>query len=137
MTPRGIRNNNPLNIVRGCNWKGLAKIQTDSRFCQFESMAYGLRAAFLLIRNYMTGRCADRVRRTSIQSIISRWAPSSENATGNYIRFVAQKSGVGRYDKVSWSDRSSVVAIVHAMAWFECGVNMDIEPFYSAYDLLA
>lgn len=137
MTPRGIRNNNPLNIMRGCNWKGLRKVQTDSRFCQFESMAWGLRAGFLLIKNYMTGKCADRVHRSTIRMIVTKWAPPSENNTNNYINFVSNKSGINQFEVVHWSDREKVVAIVHAMAWMENGVNMEIEQFFSTYDLLA
>ena len=40
MLPRGIRNNNPLNIRRTAKdqWKGLRAQQTDASFCQFESM---------------------------------------------------------------------------------------------------
>ena len=54
MLPRGIRNNNPLNIRRGKDqWKGLRAQQTDASFCQFESLDYGWRAAFyLLTRTY-------------------------------------------------------------------------------------
>ena len=54
MLPRGIRNNNPLNIRRSKDqWQGMKKEQTDSAFCQFENLAYGWRAAFkLLTRTY-------------------------------------------------------------------------------------
>ena len=54
MLPRGIRNNNPLNIRRSKDqWQGLRKEQTDPSFCQFENLAYGWRAAFrLLTRTY-------------------------------------------------------------------------------------
>ena len=46
MLPRGIRNNNPLNIRRTAKdqWKGLRAQQTDASFCQFESLEYGWRA---------------------------------------------------------------------------------------------
>ena len=55
MLPRGIRNNNPLNIRRSKDqWKGLRAQQTDSQFCQFETLEYGWRAAFyLLTRTYI------------------------------------------------------------------------------------
>ena len=57
--PRGIRNNNPLNIRKGNNWKGERPNQTDKEFEEFESMQMGLRAAFILLRNYMTATVAD------------------------------------------------------------------------------
>ena len=54
MLPRGIRNNNPLNIRRSKDqWQGLRAQQTDAQFCQFETLEYGWRAAFyLLTRTY-------------------------------------------------------------------------------------
>ena len=78
MLPRGIRNNNPLNIRRGKDqWKGLRAQQTDSAFCQFESLDYGWRAAFyLLTRTYY-----HKYRLYTIRGIISRWAPSNERST--------------------------------------------------------
>ena len=37
MLPRGIRNNNPLNIRRSKDqWKGLAEAQTDRAFVLFK-----------------------------------------------------------------------------------------------------
>ena len=37
MLPRGIRNNNPLNIRRSKDqWKGLKAQQQDASFCQFK-----------------------------------------------------------------------------------------------------
>ena len=38
MVPRGIRNNNPLNIRKGNNWKGERPNQTDKAFEEFETM---------------------------------------------------------------------------------------------------
>ena len=50
MLPRGIRNNNPLNIRKSKDqWQGMRREQTDSAFCQFENLAYGWRAAFKLL----------------------------------------------------------------------------------------
>ena len=77
MLPRGIRNNNPLNIRRTAKdqWKGLRAQQTDASFCQFESLDYGWRAAFyLLTRTYY-----HKYRLFTIRAIISRWAPPNEN----------------------------------------------------------
>ena len=79
---RSIRNNNPLNIRLGkSHWQGLRKMQEDGAFCQFESMAYGWRAAFILLtRTYYNNYGAD-----TIGKIISRWAPQIENDTRGYI----------------------------------------------------
>ena len=48
IAPRGLRNNNPLNIRRNnkTNWIGQCNKQEDRSFVQFRSMPYGYRAAF-------------------------------------------------------------------------------------------
>ena len=48
---RGMRNNNPLNIIKSekINWQGEVKPSTDPNFAQFETLEYGLRAAFKLL----------------------------------------------------------------------------------------
>ena len=54
--PRGLRNNNPLNIritkkqLSGeGRWQGMSAAQQDPYFCQFVSMKWGWRAAFVLL----------------------------------------------------------------------------------------
>ena len=77
MLPRGIRNNNPLNIRRGKDqWQGLRAQQTDASFCQFERLEYGWRAAFYL------------------RAIINKWAPPQENLTSTYIANVSRLTGI-------------------------------------------
>jgi hypothetical protein len=92
MLPRGIRNNNPLNIRRTANdqWKGLRAQQTDASFCQFERLEYGWRAAFyLLTRTYY-----HKYRLFTIRAIISKWAPPNENLTETYIQNVSRLTGI-------------------------------------------
>ncbi|PCH95654.1 MAG: hypothetical protein COB83_08015 [Gammaproteobacteria bacterium] len=83
---RNVRNNNPLNIKKGADWVGLKAIQTDGTFAQFKAPKYGFRAAFIILLQYL-----EREDNT-IQLIIAKWAPSSENNTGNYINYLAQKT---------------------------------------------
>ena len=89
--PRGIRNNNPLNIRRtGDNWRGLSRTQSDPSFCQFETLEYGWRAAFcLLTRTYY-----HKYRLYTIRAIVSRWAPSCENDTRAYVENVSRLIGI-------------------------------------------
>ena len=50
---RGLRNNNPLNIRHTADrWKGACIHQTDKSFVQFETMAYGYRAAWKVLDTY-------------------------------------------------------------------------------------
>lgn len=87
MNTRGIRNNNPANIRRGCNWKGLAEKQTDREFCQFETMTWGVRALLITLRTYVV-----KHKLHTIPQIIERWAPPQDgNATNRYIEFVEKE----------------------------------------------
>ena len=92
---RCIRNCNPLNIRRGAaRWQGMSKREDDPSFEQFISMAYGWRAAFILLgRTYY-----ERYRLNTIKKIISRWAPECENNTKAYIYYVAKQVGCNECD---------------------------------------
>lgn len=83
--PRGIRNNNPLNIRRSsARWTGLLEPGTDKSFCQFENMMYGFRAAFKLLFSYYY-----KYGLHDVMSIIKRWAPDEDNNnTKVYGKFV-------------------------------------------------
>ena len=92
MTPRGLRNCNPLNIRRSKDqWKGLRAQQTDASFAQFETMEYGWRAAFVLLtRTYY-----HKYRLYTIRGIVSRWAPEADhNDTAAYIANVSKLTGI-------------------------------------------
>lgn len=134
--PRGIRNNNPLNIVKGNNWRGERKNQTDSRFEEFESIEFGLRAGFVLLRNYIEGTKVRTIKFNTIRKIISRWAPPSENHTQNYINSVSQWTGILPDEVIHFRERAKMVAIVQAMCRMECGVTIDEKVIQSAYDLV-
>lgn len=114
MTPRGLRNNNPLNIKRGSSkWVGLAKKQTDTVFCQFETMEMGWRAAFVLLtRTYY-----HTYHLFTISKIIRRWAPGNENNTNAYINSVSEMMNYGK-------DEPLGVPSFHSNRWFALALAM-------------
>ena len=117
MLPRGIRNNNPLNIRRSKDlWKGLRATQQDAAFCQFETLEYGWRAAFyLLTRTYY-----HKYRLYTIRGIVSKWAPSCENDTSAYIANVSRLTGIDPDEPIGIpSDKPS--------RWMAVGVAMAIQ----------
>lgn len=134
--PRGIRNNNPLNIRRGSNWKGLREVQTDPAFCQFKSMVWGIRAALKLMLNHITGFGGSRPRRDTVAKLVSVWAPSSENDTEAYIANVCQWAGCSPSGYIDLRDDELIIRIARAMARVECGQWLDIKLFINAYELL-
>ncbi len=115
MLPRGLRNNNPLNIRHSSDkWQGRAKTQTDPAFVQFVSMAYGYRAAFVLLRTYR-----QKYGYNTLRKIIGRWAPPSENNTERYLANVSKWSGLDPDKPIAGHDANTYIAIVSAMTRME------------------
>ena len=136
MEPIGIRNNNPLNIRRGKTlWKGEIKAVptrvglegSGSSFCHFESVEWGLRAAFCLLRTYAT-----KYRLNCVKDIITRWAPPKENDTTSYIRHVCLLTGFGGNQRLTEKDWPR---LVKAMARMECGADLDDDVIQRAFQL--
>lgn len=128
--PRGIRNNNPLNIRIGNTWLGERTNPTDQEFEEFVTMEYGLRAAFIILRRYIR-----RYKKNTISSIVSTWAPSSENNTLKYIDCVAQMTHLSPDDPIDYYDRDTMCKLVAAMAQVECGQPIDEAKIIKAYDM--
>lgn len=126
--PRGIRNNNPLNIRIGNTWLGEVPNPTESEFEQFVSIRYGLRAAFVILRRYIR-----RYQRNTPARIISSWAPSSENNTEKYINTVCKRSGIAPGETIDYDDVDKMVRLVAAMAFVECGQEIDPEIIRESY----
>ena len=126
---RGELNCNPLNIrrVAGTTWKGQRAEQTDHAFVQFESIEWGLRAAFVLLRTYSAKYHANCIR-----DIISRWAPPSENDTEAYIRSVCTLTGFGGKERLT---EAQWPALVKAMALIESRMHLDEGILKTAYNL--
>ena len=123
MIPRGYRNNNPLNIRHSKDkWKGRRKTQSDPQFVQFETMAYGYRAAFVLLRTYRV-----KYGYNTIRKIIKRWAPANENNTEAYIRHVSQWTGIDPDKLLAGHDANAYIAIVAAMSRVENGQEANLK----------
>ncbi len=134
--PRGIRNNNPLNIRIGNDWKGERPDSKDRSFEEFTSMEYGIRAGFIILRKYITGYNGLTQKFNTIEKMISRWAPAVENNTTAYISQVSKMTGIPATLKISFAQRSFMVAIVDAMIFVECGQHVDKQLIESAYDMV-
>lgn len=114
--PRGIRNNNPLNIRIGNTWLGEVPRPTDKAFEQFVQMEYGIRAGFVILRRYIR-----RYNRRTINDIVSAWAPSNENNTKAYIETVSRLTGIPADREIKYEDMATMVCLVDAMIQVECG----------------
>ena len=107
--PRGLRQNNPGNLR---SW-GNAPI--EGGFARFESSEQGLSALAGQLMRY-GGRGWD-----SIKSIISHYAPSSENDTGAYIKDVTRKMGVGAGERLNLTDPETLTRLMSAIIGHEQG----------------
>lgn len=118
--PRGIRNNNPLNIEDG----DFAKSQpgyagSDGRFAKFEDPGAGVQAADSLLNIYGEKHGLD-----TVSGIINRWAPQTDgNNTKAYVADVSAKLGIGPNDPIPAQLRPQLIS---AMAQHENGVPVNV-----------
>ena len=130
--PRGILNNNPCNIrISTDKFQGEVQPSQDKEFKQFETMAYGYRAAFRILRTYINNYKCDTIRK-----IISRFAPTNENHTENYIRVVSERSGIPENDIVYPNNREMMIRIVAAMSYVENGREAVMSDVIRGWELL-
>lgn len=121
LSTRGFRNNNPGNIRRDkdLRWVGAAQVQTDPDFVQYIAPEYGIRAMVKILSTYARLHNAD-----TVQEIISRWAPPSENNTTAYIADVCRYMGgtgkpLDRAEQLDLHDPSIMGALVEAIIHHE------------------
>lgn len=118
MTTRGIRNCNPGNI-RNSKTKYLGEVRPsrDAAFKQFETMAWGYRAMFVLLHTY-----SHNGYRT-LRQMITRYAPPVENHTENYIAHVSRWADLFADTPFDTLDPAVMIPVVTAMSRMENGVE--------------
>lgn len=106
-----VGKNNPFNIRYGSS-KWLGQTAPVRGFCSFVDISYGIRAAFILIfRSYRKQGVL------TIDEIISRFAPESENNTSAYVSFVCNYLDVFPWDIPS--NKTEYVNLLVAMSKYE------------------
>lgn len=137
-TPRGIRNNNPLNIrLSSIHWQGEILDGTDKEFCQFKDIFFGCRAAIVNLRTHIEQDKRHLIH-TTIEREVSRWAPTSENQTDKYIAYVCDRMKMPGSTRIVFSNKNVVCMLLEAMARYECGTNAEIcyHWFERAYEMV-
>lgn len=118
-TPRGIKNNNPLNIRYNARniWVGKVRGEDkkDKEFEEFFGIRFGYRAAAYLIHTYI------RRGENTVEAIVEKWAPLSEKQTGKYIYHVCQRSGLKRDTRIELCKTGDFLRLLDAMAVEENG----------------
>jgi len=113
---RGIRNNNPGNIRKGKKkiWNGEVWPSTDNSFSQFITMAYGVRALLIdLVNKHKQGL-------NTVQKIIYKYAPPTENYSAVYAQFVADAMGLPVTATFKMTE-ANLIKFAKAVARFENG----------------
>ena len=128
--PRGLRNNNPLNIRLSTEHFQGEVSGKDKAFKRFVSMAYGYRAAMAILKTYYSRHGLNTIRK-----IIGRWAPANENSTESYIDAVALRTGIGENELIVFN-KATITKIVSAMSFVENGRTADRGDVELGYDLL-
>ena len=114
--PRGIRNNNPGNIEDGNFARSIPGYKgTDGRFAVYDSPEAGNAAHATLLGSY------GRKGLNTVEGVVGRWAPPSENNTGAYAKFVAQRLGVDPRAPLDMNDPKVLSSMAAAMGEHENG----------------
>ncbi|WP_289066203.1 structural protein P5 [uncultured Alistipes sp.] len=130
---RGLNNCNPGNIRQSKGrYKGEVRPSRDPAFKQFETMAWGYRAIFVLLHTYRT-----RHGLRTIAAMIARWAPPSENKTELYIRTVSRRSGIPADRPLDTRDRRTMIPIAAAISFVENGTAADMHDVEKGWELFA
>lgn len=115
--PRGLRNNNPLNLSYVEGQPGVQG--SDGRFGRYQSMEDGIAAATRQLQIY------GQRGLTTVEQIVGRWAPPNENNTPAYVAAVARELGIDPRAPLNLSDPMLVSRLVGAMGRIEVGRPLD------------
>lgn len=119
--PRGIRNNNPGNIIASPFATRMGATGVDDKgFAIFPDAASGERAAVSLLGVY------GQQGLNTVEQIVSKWSPpnapgNTPQATQNYINFVSQQLGVAPGVPLNMQDPQVLQRIAAAKFKFENG----------------
>lgn len=116
--PRGIRNNNPLNIEAGTFTAGMPGFTgSDGRFARFETPEQGVSAADRLLVTY-----ANKHGLNTVAGIVGRWAPTSDgNNVSAYAANVARQIGVDPNAPLDMNNPEIRRGLISAMGQHENG----------------
>lgn len=117
--------NNPANIRFSPrnNWQG--QIKSKNGFCQFDSLKHGVRALFKILLHYIND-----LQLTDVRSIISRFAPASENDTEKYVSYILQHL----LDPCTTED--GIIELAQLICWYESNTFVPYGDMKSLYFLI-
>lgn len=111
--PRGLRNNNPLNVTTLPNGQWNGQVGADGPYAQFASMQDGWNAADKNLTAYGMHHGIN-----TVDGVIRRWAPDAPPA---YVASVSAKLGIDPHQPIDLSQPGIRQGVLQAMAPFEQG----------------
>ena len=126
--PLGLRQRNPGHVRPLTTGEWRAQTGVANGFSIFDNYGNGIRAMALNLRTYYRKHGLN-----TLTGIISRYAPSSENDVGAYVRAVAQRSGLSELGALNLEDEDVMVRLVTAMIHHEQGVQPFGDEFVRAH----
>jgi hypothetical protein len=112
---RGVRTNNPGNLrATKVDWYGQVGVDSYG-MCIFDTPENGIRALARQLLAYY-----NKYGLRTVDQIISRWAPPSENNTTSYIVHVANELGVNPQDRLMLPGQTTVKQLTVAIIRHEC-----------------
>lgn len=131
--PRGVRNNNPGNLIQtNIKWQGKVPKENnkDRRFEMFIAPEYGVRAMIKDLKHDI------EKGKNTIPAIIEEYAPRFENNTSAYIDHVSKSLKVSKTVKLL-PTKNTLRLLVLSIAKVETGGNyVTNELFEKAYSLI-
>ena len=126
----GTNTNNPFNIKanKANKWQGKTTKEGAS-FESFDTLENGVRAGIKILKAYFSKYGLNTVR-----GIITRFAPSNENNTENYIKFVSTQLGVTA-DAELTPDKTTLWKLSRAVCKMENGYDLNLDVYEAAYKL--
>lgn len=116
---RGIKLNNPMNIrISNAHWQGKVTPSRDSDFETFDTPEHGIRAGTKILLTYYRD-----YNLNTVDEIINRWAPSSENDTASYINHVSVIMGTSPHEPLGLTNNDILAKLVEAVIQHEQGQN--------------
>lgn len=131
--PRGIRNNNPGNIIQSkSSWHGKLpkRLNKDRKFEMFIAPEYGVRAMIKLLYNYINKG------HNTVEKIVRRYAPSFENNTSSYIQKVCNNLKVKPNTKLRASKKTLHLLVISISKIENNGNYISPQLFNKAYSML-
>lgn len=131
---RGIRNNNPGNLVKtNIPWNGKAIPNTDGKFEQFINIRFGIRAGIMNVFAKI------KQGHNTLEKLVNILSNDSVEKKAAYTSFLALRTGRATKQPITYLSKEDTIKLFKAIATFENGPDAAKIPdseYSIAYDMI-